>query len=87
MEQPGGRGYLLKSRLREPPNPLSRMPCFHQAVRYCSLRYSAASVSQGRAKEPAGSTGSPGYGNVNISEQSRTVSQRTVAHRSVEPSH
>jgi hypothetical protein len=56
--QPGGWGYPLKSMLREPTNLLSRMPCFHRAVRYCSLRYSAApfayiaiSVARGRAAE------------------------------------
>ena len=60
MEQPGGRGYLLKSRLREPKNPLSLMARFHRAVRYCSLRYSAAlfayidvSVARIPAVEPA----------------------------------
>ena len=42
MEQPGGWGYPLKSMLREPTNSLRRMPWFHRAVRYCSLRYSAA---------------------------------------------
>ena len=47
MEQPGGRGYPLKSRLREPTNPLSRMPRFHRAVRYCLLRYSAALFAYG----------------------------------------
>ena len=34
MEQPGGRGYPLNSRLREPTNPLSRMPRLQQVVRY-----------------------------------------------------
>ena len=42
VEQPGGRGYPLKSMLREPTNPLNRMPRIHRAVRCCSLRYSAA---------------------------------------------
>ncbi|CAL8327456.1 unnamed protein product [Boreogadus saida] len=36
------RGYPLTSKLREPTNPLSRMPRFHRAMRYCSLQYSAA---------------------------------------------
>ena len=36
MDQPGGRGYPLKSRLREPTNPLSHMTRFHRAVCYCA---------------------------------------------------
>ena len=42
MEQPGGSGYPLTFRLREPTNLLGRMPRYHRAVRYCSLQYSAA---------------------------------------------
>ena len=37
-----GRGYPLKSRLREPTNRLSLLPRLHRALRDCSLRYSAA---------------------------------------------
>jgi hypothetical protein len=33
VEQPGGRGYPLKSGLQEPTNPLIRMPRFLRAVR------------------------------------------------------
>ena len=42
MEQHGGRGYSLKSRLREPTHRLSLLPRLHRAVRDCSLRYSGA---------------------------------------------
>ena len=66
MEQPGGRGYPLRSMVREPTNPLSRMPRFHLAVRSWWLRYSAAlfayidvSVALGRSAEPADGQGCP----------------------------
>ena len=42
MEQRRGRGYPLKSRLREPTNQLRPSSHFHRVVRDCSLWYSAA---------------------------------------------
>ena len=42
VDQPGGRGYPLKPRLREPTNPLGRMLRLHREVRDRLMRFGAA---------------------------------------------